>query len=527
MLWITMILTLGEPLVLIDTTGCDMYEMASQDEISKANEGEVGLVVIHVEDLVQSGLKPEEIAVITPYNLQVELIRLQLSSKYPGLEIRSVDGFQGREKEAVVLSLVRSNPNGEVGFLAEHRRLNVAVTRARRHACVICDAETVGKGGKFLKEFVDYMTEAADVRTALQYQHILDSTEVSRPEGLELTVKDEIKDRGSKGSSESKGSDKSRVKEPNKRGQKKEQGEGEKNQGGDGNKKKGHFHTEKKPTITEEEQTEKDNQKKVELTKVIEDFIASDKKVHAFSSNLNSHDRLVVHEIAESFDLIHESKGEGKQRQVLVKKKNVKDNGVNEKKLFVGGDLEETPKVSEEDRLRNVPKANLELNELHKLRLERAKASNTNTTLEKEIAKAENESKNKKKGKKATGTKSKVKSQQVKDEEDIDKLLASFNKLDTVCNYEKCKAKAGTLGVNCDFCRIRFCLSHAMPEIHGCGDAAKRAARQMISRDGQLYSGSGRPSKKPDAAKKAQLKFRLDKKLSGMEEERRTKKKEK
>ena len=63
------------PLLMVDTTGCEMLEMLTLDEISKANEGEVGLVVSHVESLVKSGLDPSEIAVVTPYNLQVELIR--------------------------------------------------------------------------------------------------------------------------------------------------------------------------------------------------------------------------------------------------------------------------------------------------------------------------------------------------------------------------------------------------------------------------------------------------------------------
>jgi superfamily I DNA and/or RNA helicase len=61
----------------------------------------------------------------------------------PGLEIDSVDGFQGREKEAVVCSMVRSNPEGDVGFLADVRRTNVALTRARRKLIVVGDSATL------------------------------------------------------------------------------------------------------------------------------------------------------------------------------------------------------------------------------------------------------------------------------------------------------------------------------------------------------------------------------------------------
>ena len=68
-----------------------------------------------------------------------------LKDEFPGIELGSVDGFQGREKEAVIVSLVRSNDEGEVGFLGEKRRLNVAMTRPKRSLTVIGDSETVKK----------------------------------------------------------------------------------------------------------------------------------------------------------------------------------------------------------------------------------------------------------------------------------------------------------------------------------------------------------------------------------------------
>ncbi|HEY7157164.1 MAG TPA: C-terminal helicase domain-containing protein, partial [Gemmataceae bacterium] len=82
-----------------------------------------------------------DVAVIAPYAAQVRRLRELLP--VAGLEIDSVDGFQGREKEVVVLSLVRSNREDEIGFLADVRRLNVALTRARRKLLVIGDSATL------------------------------------------------------------------------------------------------------------------------------------------------------------------------------------------------------------------------------------------------------------------------------------------------------------------------------------------------------------------------------------------------
>ncbi|CAF5143115.1 unnamed protein product, partial [Rotaria sp. Silwood1] len=156
------------PLFLIDTTGYDMPEISCDDENSRGNEGEVALVSIHVQELIENyGVSIDQIGVITPYNMQVQLLRQKLLNKYPTLEIKSVDGFQGREKEVIIISMVRSNLHGEVGFLSDSRRINVAITRARRHLCIICNVQTVSHD-PFIKRLIDYMLENAHVRSAFE-----------------------------------------------------------------------------------------------------------------------------------------------------------------------------------------------------------------------------------------------------------------------------------------------------------------------------------------------------------------------
>ncbi|KAL6828611.1 P-loop containing nucleoside triphosphate hydrolase protein [Trichoderma camerunense] len=163
-----------EPVIFIDTQGGDFPERNEDEDKenpkkgslhgeSKSNEMEAALVRLHVKQLVEAGVRPEDIAVVTPYNAQLAALA-SLKEKFPGIELGSVDGFQGREKEAVIVSLVRSNPDGEVGFLGEKRRLNVAMTRPKRSLTVIGDSETVKRGSKFLKRWMEFLEENADLR---------------------------------------------------------------------------------------------------------------------------------------------------------------------------------------------------------------------------------------------------------------------------------------------------------------------------------------------------------------------------
>ncbi|KAK5095142.1 hypothetical protein LTS08_008304 [Lithohypha guttulata] len=162
-----------ESLVYYDTQGGDFPENNEDTSTpkksvllgdSKSNESEAAVIKLHLQKLVAAGVRVEDIAVITPYNAQLAILQGMLREQYPGLELGSVDGFQGREKEAIIVSLVRSNDEREVGFLGEKRRLNVAMTRPKRHLCVVGDSETVGHGSAFLKNWMKFLEEHADLR---------------------------------------------------------------------------------------------------------------------------------------------------------------------------------------------------------------------------------------------------------------------------------------------------------------------------------------------------------------------------
>ncbi|XP_055802390.1 uncharacterized protein LOC129871491 isoform X2 [Solanum dulcamara] len=156
-------------LLLIDTAGCDMEEKKNEED-STLNEGEAEVAIGHAKRLVESGVRASDIGLITPYAAQVVFLKTLKSNvdKLKEMEISTVDGFQGREKEAIIISMVRSNSKKEVGFLSDRRRMNVAVTRARRQCCLVCDTETVS-GDKFLKGLIEYFEEHGEYLSASEY----------------------------------------------------------------------------------------------------------------------------------------------------------------------------------------------------------------------------------------------------------------------------------------------------------------------------------------------------------------------
>ena len=142
-----------EVLLFLDTAGRGFEEALELGSESRFNREEAEFLANYLKQLLETGVKPEEIAVISPYSAQVRLLSSLIANSK--IEVDSVDGFQGREKEVVLLSLVRSNVEGEMGFLTDTRRMNVAMTRARRKLFVIGDSSTLSNI-QFYQNFINY-----------------------------------------------------------------------------------------------------------------------------------------------------------------------------------------------------------------------------------------------------------------------------------------------------------------------------------------------------------------------------------
>lgn len=156
-----------EPVTFIDTAGTGWAEELEPDGLSKRNPKEGELVLKQVNALCEAGLRPSDIAVIAPYAAQVRWLREH--AIYDHLEIDTVDGFQGREKEAVVISLVRSNEIAEIGFLSDARRMNVALTRAKRKLIIVGDSATLGTN-EFFKSLLEWIEQTGSYRTAWEFE---------------------------------------------------------------------------------------------------------------------------------------------------------------------------------------------------------------------------------------------------------------------------------------------------------------------------------------------------------------------
>jgi len=172
--------TIGESMALefIDTAGCSFNEEAGQYSNSLVNPGEVDLIVKHLVELINQNIFTDRtsIGIISPYKAQVTLLETKVSEtpelKKMGkrLTINTVDGFQGQERDLIYISLVRSNQEGEIGFLNDLRRMNVAMTRAKKKLVIVGDSATLARH-VFYKELLEYVESIGAYRSAWELMY--------------------------------------------------------------------------------------------------------------------------------------------------------------------------------------------------------------------------------------------------------------------------------------------------------------------------------------------------------------------
>ena len=156
---------IGDTVQFIDTAGCGFDEEKEPVTGSTCNPDEANFLVQRLVDVAaESPLF--DVAVIAPYRAQVDVLNRCIDKLCSGdldlrnrIECSTVDAFQGRERDMVFISLTRSNASGEVGFLKEYRRMNVAMTRAKNHLTVIGDGATVGQDS-----FYAHLFDVAQIR---------------------------------------------------------------------------------------------------------------------------------------------------------------------------------------------------------------------------------------------------------------------------------------------------------------------------------------------------------------------------
>ncbi|MCY1020427.1 AAA domain-containing protein [Pyxidicoccus sp. MSG2] len=156
------------PVIYLDTAGKGFDEEVEPTTRSLFNDGEAGLIEARVKALLALGLSPRELAVITPYSAQAHRLRERVEALHPDVEVDTVDAFQGREKDAILVSLTRSNGEGQLGFLTDLRRMNVALTRARRHLFVVGDSATLS-GHPFYARFIEGTQATGAWRSAWEW----------------------------------------------------------------------------------------------------------------------------------------------------------------------------------------------------------------------------------------------------------------------------------------------------------------------------------------------------------------------
>lgn len=164
------ILDYDTPMMWIDTAECDGKEEFVGENFGRINRAEAELTLQTLQQYLEKIGKQRileesiDVGIISPYRAQVQLLRKELRKReffrpYRHLlTVNTVDGFQGQERDIILISLVRSNDGGDIGFLRDLRRMNVAITRARMKLIILGSSETM-TSHPFYKKLYEYVEQ--------------------------------------------------------------------------------------------------------------------------------------------------------------------------------------------------------------------------------------------------------------------------------------------------------------------------------------------------------------------------------
>lgn len=158
-------------LEFIDTAGCGFEEKHPEESSSLFNEGEFNTLHKHLNNLLETVTEPFSVGIISPYKAQIEYLNTHFSEELlftHDITINTIDSFQGQERDVIYISMVRSNERNEIGFLKDFRRMNVAMTRAKKKLIIIGDSATIGSE-KFYTDFLDYVELNNAYRSAWEW----------------------------------------------------------------------------------------------------------------------------------------------------------------------------------------------------------------------------------------------------------------------------------------------------------------------------------------------------------------------
>ena len=179
------------PVEFLDTAGCDFLEVTLSEGRSTANPEEANLLLVRLTQLLapydptehahkhEYEYEPLTIGVIAPYRAQINYLMDAIEENADlndlllrrVLSVGTVDSFQGQERDIIAISLTRSNPYGEIGFLSDIRRMNVGMTRARRKLLLVGDSSTLSLN-PFFMDLLNYIKRIGGYR---QVKGITDS----------------------------------------------------------------------------------------------------------------------------------------------------------------------------------------------------------------------------------------------------------------------------------------------------------------------------------------------------------------